>query len=330
MSREGRKRNRRSNPGPRPTRSGRWTPRRVLKWLGGTLAAALAAVVIAAVTGIPGQILDGPKVKDALRDYDAQALVKGLRRGDALQLTVLDLTTLHGWAAAFPADRVAAAQQFLDQRAWPEDIGDFFRRELDAGGYAIGSLVVELEVEGKRNQEITIYDIRPLVRPAPIPVGAAVRIASEGDTTRQMVFDLDTPAPIAKAIPDGMDGLGALTDTATSPFFRTQRIGLPDGHKETLALTFVAVRGAYEFTLAIDYELGGQKFTQTVTLSGAPFRVAADLCTLPGVAERLSDADRKQLAGLRYGQVTTRERYAVPYRLTAMDPALLCEHEHHR
>jgi len=256
-------------------------------------------------------------------------LAKSVRRGDALQLTVLSLVTLRGWAVAFPADRVSAARRFIDQRDYPNHIDDFARGELDAGGYALGGLVVLLEVEGKRNQEITIYAIRPLVTPAPIPVGAAVRIMSEGDTTRQMYFDLDTPSPIAREIPAEADPLGLGGDIGP-PFFQKQRIGLPDAHKETLALTFVAARGAYDFALAIDYELGGQRFTQTVSRNGAPFRVAADLCPPPAMANRLSETDRKRLAGMRYGLVTVRDALAVPFRLTAMDPALLCGDKYHR
>ncbi len=61
---------------------------------------------------------------------------------------------------------------------FPGDVNDYLGHELDAGAYMLGGTHLQIEVEGRRNEEIILYDVRPLVPAIKCPPGRSQRSAA--------------------------------------------------------------------------------------------------------------------------------------------------------
>lgn len=146
-----------------------------------------------------------------------------------------------------------------------------------------------------------VIRVRPVsIKHEDIPVGAAFLLPSQGgpDGVRRMTFDMDSSSPIPRH-PAGAEG------PEGQPFFQTSRIVIDgdDAKGEAVSADFNTVKGAYSFQVAIEYQLEGQRYRQLVPdVDGKPktFRIAADLCPMPGWKSRLKASDIEVLGRLRY------------------------------
>ncbi|MFI7598302.1 hypothetical protein [Actinoplanes sp. NPDC049681] len=236
----------------------------------------MTAVLVSAASAVALQLVDANKAKDAVRDRDAGQFIDSFAAGDALQVTLYNIHDAgDSWTSAFSVENRAAARPFIENTTLGYPFNsitpfDYYSSVLDAGGFALGGAVLSLEVEGKRNQEVTIFGVHVDRHAVKYPLGAAILVYNQGGDTKQMHIDLDKPVPT----PVTMDVNGPTKEL----FFRAHRIGLTSGKKETLDIELVTARSAYEFTLALDYEVGGKKYTQVIDRGGQPFRVAPAPC----------------------------------------------------
>lgn len=222
--------------------------------VGGTVAAVLAAGILYVTTNV-FQPSSPPPI------------------GTGLNTTIVKVTDgAYGWRVVFPQHALPAAQDFLNQEYQPQDPEDFLSRELDAGAYVVGGILVYLNLESTLENELTIYNVRAVTTPVETPTGAFVSLSqAAGGTDYDMEFDLDTSVPVAKELLPRGEGLG-------EDFFSVQRIGLRKGEKATLEMMFIAQRRAYSFNIEIDYEVSGKQYRTIVQRNGTPFRVAPSPC----------------------------------------------------
>lgn len=185
---------------------------------------------------------------------------------------------------------------------------------IQQGAYLYGGVKVKLTIEGLDSQTATIYNIRPITTRKPIPTDAVMYIESGGSGGVSSIdFDLDQRFPVAVEHHDG-DGV----NKPPRPFFDGETIDLGKGQKHSFALTFNAAQAAYEFRIAIDYEVGGKKYTTIVDNGGAPFRGTAVLCPRqsPGTQTRVPDSVKNaKYRAIRYvqpyGEVNTAAKWSM-------------------
>jgi len=315
----GRKRSRSKDPSTREGGVLIRTFRRTTGRWKAAIGAGLTAVVVAVVVAFASNMVDADRIGDGVRNRDPEQLIAGFRPGDALQTTI---TNIHdgndAWTAAFDEANLSAAERFMTLTEVPGDRNGYFNAVLDAGGYAWGGMNLLLEVEGKRNQEITIFDIRVNRSTVSVPSGAVVLVYNQGGDTSQMQIDLDAAVPVPQILDDNVG--------PARPFFKVKRIGLAAGQKETLSIEMDTVRSAYEFTLSIDYEVGGEKFTSVVDRDGKPFRVTAIPCANASRSGGPSQSDDPLLAGVIYQRASlyAYERELQGYRMKMIDPTTVC------
>lgn len=261
--------------------------------------------------------------------------------GDASSLTDLptgdDLNISFGYSG-FPTDLNDSAQAVFKE----EDLGvleDLLARPriaaaptdralvklIDARGYLLGGMKMNLVVTSKKGSTAEVMRVRPvnIKRLDKIPVGAAFLLPSQGGgEVRQMAFDMDSPSPIPRH-PAGAAG------PEGEPYFSTNRITIEGNDKdgEAISAEFSTVKGAYSFQIAIEYRVNGKKEREKQLVPGVDgkpgtFRIAADLCPLPGLKPRLKTADLKVLANLRYKnlRVVDQQNLEQGYSLIPADP----------
>ena len=226
--------------------------RKAIRWLGAAIAAALAAMIGLALTGALGQIIDVPRAEDAMRP------------GDALRITTVSISTSgDGSRSVSFATAPSNLKALVGARA---DADSFFELALDAGAYAWAPLNVRLLIEGRRNQKVSVVNVRAIDLRRQDPATALTfPLPAQGGATDQMVINLDSSVRVARVVSDA--------GTAGKPFFDTIQITLGDGDTTTIVIGFEASASAYTFNIAVDYRLGGRLYTQTVTRNGGPFRV---------------------------------------------------------
>jgi hypothetical protein len=279
-------------------------PVRTAVWA--AIVAAFTALVVAVVTGAAGQLVDVRAAKDWVRDVSDRVFSRSdassaspdqLDAGAALRLSVLEIDGSYGQNAAFPPAPASAWAPFFRSPEMPA-----MSSLLAAGGYAAGGLTVKVSIESRRNQPITVFDVRPvrMVR-EDVPHGVLVYVLNQGSPLERMTFDLDRPHPIGHRMDDGQ------TSGAGRPFFDVESVDLPSsGSVATLSLEFTTLRWAYRFGVAIDYSVGGRNYIQELPPGPAgAYRVAADLCQFGVTKNRLPAADVKRLGGLHYQSVRT-------------------------
>jgi hypothetical protein len=145
---------------------------------------------------------------------------------------------------------------------------------MQQGAYAVGGILLIVDLESHVNDKITVYNIKPVVvTRKPALDGPLIAISAEGESGDEMQFDLDSPSPTAMRVDQDVE------EKLDGPFFRSHTIILGHGQKDTLIMTFLASSASYQFRLAVSFEVGGKRYTQTLDQNGQPFRVTPDLCT---------------------------------------------------
>jgi len=244
-----------------------------------------------------------------------------LPMGDHMRVEVLSITnSAFTWPAAFPADRIAAAEPFIRQDRRPDDPWEFLQRELDAGAYVVGGINVGLVLEGNSDDEITIYNVRPLVTPGEEPTGVYISIQNEvGGSSAEFAFNLDEATPVAREVLSTLGEVG-------EEYFGIQQIGLRNGEKFGLTMRFDADRRAYSFYIEVQYEVAGEKYRIRVDRSGQPFRVTPSPCEYSVIDDGAVSAEDMPVGDIQY----THFRYDIrppdedSWRMVTGDPSNVC------
>jgi hypothetical protein len=158
------------------------------------------------------------------------------------------------------------------------------------GAIDVGASRWEITVETRRNEDVEIVDVRPVMaggRCGPAPSGALVENPSAGAGDKIALFlvvDGPRPRPVFQRNEDGR----------LSPFFvgpKAQRLTLEKGRKETLAIVAAiglpdrsaSKEGPYcRWSVRVDYIAGGGRHQMSITAPGN--RLFALTGMLPDIA----------------------------------------------
>ncbi|MDT0330885.1 hypothetical protein [Nocardiopsis lambiniae] len=195
---------------------------------------------------------------------------------------IVTLTSVLGAGALpviMPQGLERETQELVDQlNGGSIELWDFQDSAISEGGYFRGSVEVHVEIEGNSDREVTIYDIRPVPEKKDLVDGSVLlHPGAGGADTRRMQFLLDEPEPLAREFVPGE----SINPRQRPYFFQSQRIGVGSGEKQTIVMKFIANWAAYDFEIAIDYELSGDRKTEVFANDldgGRPFRVSGYHC----------------------------------------------------
>ncbi len=242
-------------------RLGHGVGRRSALWILGLVGAAGATLLTSTLLGIPAQLVDPSEAKDTLRS--------GPELSVGVEITQLDD---EGLSKVVPGafQPSAHARQIISQSMGAVS-PEFLSEVRSAGGINLEKLTLRLVVEGRRNQEVRILDIRPQIVERTPPVdGTLFDIPPQGGgATMKMFLDLDKAQPVVSEV--------IVTDEnepkAGPAFFGNTTISLKDREEQVIILRAVAIKYYAIFNLIFEYRVGDQTKTMTVTNQGQPFRV---------------------------------------------------------
>jgi hypothetical protein len=235
---------------------------RSTQWIMGVAGGAVATIIVSVLSGIPAQLFDTAKVKDTLRT------------GPDLSVTA-DIVYLddQGRSMALPGD-FQPDGQLRQMMAQPQSaVSEQITTKLrEAGGADVGDLTARVIVQGRRNQQIRIVNVRPLLLTRTTPLEGTLFYVppQSGGATLRMMFNLDEPTPIAHEIVwNGIPKPG-------QPFFENTTISLNDGEQQVLMIRAEAEQHYVAFNLEIDYRIGDSEKTMVVSDHGRPFRITGE------------------------------------------------------
>lgn len=234
---------------------------RPLRWVLGLILAAVATLVTSILTGIPSQLFNVPAIQDELRS--------GPDFSVAADIAYLDD---EGRSMATRATKVDEQLQRLLAQPGAAATPEFLRLVRAAGGVNVEKLTIQVVLEGRRNQQIRILGIDPVVLEQTPPLSGTLFSAGPqgGDPTMQMMIDLDHPNPAAREV---LRDPGSGEPKAGLPFFDNTTISLRDREQQVLLIRATATRHYIAFNLQIDYRLGDESKTMQITDHGQPFRI---------------------------------------------------------
>ncbi|MBV8892057.1 MAG: hypothetical protein JO266_08835 [Acidobacteria bacterium] len=231
----------------------------------GVAGAAVATIIVSVLTGIPVQLFDTVKIKDTLRTGpDLSATADIIYMDDQGNSMVLP-----GDFQPDPQLRRMMAQS--NGAKSPQVIS----RLREAGGADVENLTVRVILQGRRNQQIRILNVRPILLTRTDPLNGTLFFSppQEGDATLRMMFNLDEPTPIAhESIQKDEKGNGIPLKPGP-PFFENTTISLNDNEQQVLVIRAEAKQHYVVFDLAIDYRIGDSDKTIVVSYNGHPFRI---------------------------------------------------------
>jgi hypothetical protein len=220
---------------------------------------------------------------------------------------------------------VGVAKTFVDRlngvlNGSREDSTSVFSDELKAGAYAAGGITAQVQLQAVSGHEVIIYNVRPVIRQKrDVVTGAVVGFAGAAGGIHTIWYQLDRSNSVAKD-----------NDPNGPPFFTTQRIGLTKSNPETLILKFGASAASYDFNIAIDYEVNGQKFSQMVKWDkGGPdllLRASGSVCDRPMDAQEHATIQSPPKLG--YQQTFRLVSYTdlTSYQIVPVDPSAFIAH----
>lgn len=143
----------------------------------------------------------------------------------------------------------------------------------NAGAINEQSTALRLVFSGESTQGVRILDITPVIlKRAPPWHGDLFGFYPQGtEPTVQTSLDLDDTFP-------------AVTDSATGrPYFEEKTIILRQGEQEVVIMRVTASRGYVAYELKVEYLVGTQERSVTLTDRGRPFELSAVNCPLKNV-----------------------------------------------
>ncbi len=140
------------------------------------------------------------------------------------------------------------------------------------GAVNIGKQTLRLTLTGRRDQQVNVLDIRPVIARRASPLsGTLFALGSQaGSPTFQVLYDLDRPNPTARK---------AAIDKDTSewrpgpPFFAGTTITLHRDEQNVVMVRATTERFYVAFRLDVTYMLGDQRKHTVIDDHGRPFQV---------------------------------------------------------
>ncbi|MBN1173607.1 MAG: hypothetical protein JXA67_15665 [Micromonosporaceae bacterium] len=234
-------------------------------WAVGIVLGAISAIVVTMLTSIPGQVLDIPALADLVRS------------GKDIRITAEIINEDDIFDVALPFEYFIPADDPLLNSAELQSMTAFTDRLRHEGAFDVGTLSLRLIFEGRRNQRIQVSNISLSNIHTMTPVrGTLISANAEGaDENEPIVFDLSESLPLAREAPKD--------DNPGPPYFKKKTISLAD-HEQVVVLVevYAKPKTATEFTLDVQYLIGGETRRLTIDNHDQPFRVTSISCNEPG------------------------------------------------
>jgi hypothetical protein len=196
-----------------------------------------------------------------------------LRSGPAFSV-VADITYLDDENRSMATRATQLDEQLLRVLAQPGGAAtpEFLRLARAAGGVNAEKLTLRVVLEGRRNRQIRILDIRPVVVEQTPPLsGTLFNVGTQGgEPTLRMIIDFDRPNPVVRDVLPESD---PLDPKSGRPFFDNVTISLRDREQQVLLIRAIVRRYYAAFKLQIDYRIGDESKIMEITDHGQPFRV---------------------------------------------------------
>lgn len=236
---------------------------RPLLWFSGVVVAAVTGLLVTTFTDIGSQLLDQPHLNDQIRPWADMRITS-----DVVQLDD------EGSSMATRDDRqLGAALLTSMQQSGAAASRDVVKAIHAAGGVNVETLSIRLVLEGRRNEEIRILNISPVVVEQTAPLSGTLFYAppQAGGADLMMLLDFDRHRPVVSSIIRSPEGGPALTPG--QPYFDTNTISLKDNEQQVVMLRAQVKKYYVAFKLRVEYLIGGEKRSIDIDNNGSPFAV---------------------------------------------------------
>lgn len=257
----------------------RWV-KPLLVWTSVVLATVLgtvgASTIYGAFTVIGPEVVNTPELKDEIR-------VKSGRDPKDIRYTVRYED--HGFELILPAWVKLTAKQNKFLEDWGLSGSDSYSlfdlaRDLRAVGAAtpIDEMNLVITLEGRRNQDIHVDNIRPVkIRRTSPYSGTYLDIPPQDPGfIGQMLFNFDEHSPKA-LIPEFRHRV-AKTKRAKGLYFRKKTLTIKDGKEDAINIVVASTRHAVTFEILVEYHIGGKHRRMIINDHGRPFAVSPVNC----------------------------------------------------
>jgi hypothetical protein len=236
-------------------------------WIIGIVLASTATVVGAILTGIPSQLFDARAVKDQIRPGGDISVV-----AEIVYLADEDRSMATG-------ENYSPDAQLRHMLAQPGAAGgespQFTQRVRAVGGANLNKLTIRTTLEGRRNQQVRIFGLRPEITESGRPLAGTLfdTQPQAPSPNLQLKINFEEPSPVVREV---------VTDPDTQeqrdgdPYFDRNTISLDDREQQVLNVRAEVSSKYIAFRLAVDYRLGNGQDMKTFVVdnNGQPFRIS--------------------------------------------------------
>jgi len=259
----------RSNNSSPPTgkrqRRRTWLVAKPFGWALAVIGTAVSGVLVAALTAIPGQVIDDSSLGDRIR-RGPDILVSAEAINDDGNYTI---------ATNGPYDIPMGAK--VRNSFDLQEMLSLLRSVRSVGGFDVGRLRIRLILQGNRNRQIQVTGLEVSdVEQLPVVRGTLIQANAQGGVKNErVVFDLSDDLPRARIVRD--DG------SVGGSYFAERSISLQDREQVVLLSEFRSrATSATKFRLRINYIIDGQDRAATIDDQGRKFAVTPPSCNQPG------------------------------------------------
>jgi hypothetical protein len=237
--------------------------RKGLYWATGIAGTAIISLIVTSIIPqVLGQVVNGAKIKDAIRRGPDVIIKEGLYYPYGGNITPVVIPG--NYHPSSELVRALSKTGGMDSPVAKKQIGE-------ADGVDLQDIFIRLILQGNRNEPVNILNVYPvnLRRTEPLN-GVLFNIpGAQGEISNiKMNFNLDQLSPHALTVINN--------DVATNqPFFESHSISLVDGEQAVLVIQATTYCYDASFDLAVNYMVGGATHTDVVSNRGRPFQVSA-------------------------------------------------------
>ncbi|MEV7094239.1 hypothetical protein AB0M80_15540 [Amycolatopsis sp. NPDC051045] len=151
------------------------------------------------------------------------------------------------------------------------------------GAASLEHQAIRLHLEGPRAGQVVVTDIRVVIRKKTPPLnGGLVRVPPQGaEYSAQTLLDLDDRFPVLQ---EAVQNKNTDRNYPAGPYFPSHTIKLTDGETSEVVVTALASKSAYDYVLAVVYQVGTEIKQTIIDNAGKPFRVTGFSCAGSHVA----------------------------------------------
>ncbi|WP_160050475.1 hypothetical protein [Nocardiopsis sp. FR4] len=199
--------------------------------------------------------------------------------GDPLDISLAWSGNPSAMLLAFPDSEKDAAIGAIEEANASSDARNIGEIAVEAGAYYVSQMEIHILLSGESDEEVRVTNLRPVFKNPPTAAASGLllrAIGAGGDDISNMQFVLDETNPVAREWFPG----SSLDPREGSPFFQSQSISVPPDQERTVVAKFNAYWGAFDFEVAIDYQVGGEEYSHVLSNEGQAqtFRVSGVAC----------------------------------------------------